>query len=79
MKHHVRRSGGVAPFLTWAPDVDEWFVSRPCGFSLRKTPPATNSIGSWVGHRAGLDVIGRDKLLLLPEIELRLHVIQPAV
>jgi hypothetical protein len=58
-------SGGTAPtLLTSALDGGEWSASP-----LGKEPLVTQSIGGWVGPRAGLDAVEKRKILPLSGIE----------
>jgi hypothetical protein len=65
-------SGGIAPqFLTSALYAGEWPASRPGRFTAGKIDPRTHWIGGVVDLRAGLDVVEKIKILLLPGFESR--------
>jgi hypothetical protein len=65
-------SGCIDPlFLTSAFAGGEWSASRPCRFTLAERVPGTHWIGDWVGPRAGLDDVEKQKFLTLPGLELR--------
>jgi hypothetical protein len=50
----------------------------PCRFTPRGRAPGTHSIGGWVGPRAGLDDVEKNKFRTLPGIELQPRpVVQP--
>jgi hypothetical protein len=42
-------------------DGSEWPASHPGLFTPRERAPDTYWIGGWVGPRASLDAVGRDK------------------
>jgi len=50
-------------FLNLALDGGEWLASSPGLFTLRKRAPGTHCVGGWVGHRAGLDMVVKRKIL----------------
>jgi hypothetical protein len=50
-------SGGIAPFLTSAPDGDEWSASPPGRFNPGENAPGTHWVGSWVALRASVDIV----------------------
>jgi len=51
-------SGGILhAFLSWALGRGEWPASRPGLFTTGERDPGTRWIGSWIGHRAGLDAV----------------------
>jgi hypothetical protein len=63
-KHTMKTwgSGGIAsPFLTSALSGDEWSVLRLCRFTPGLGVSCTHWIGAWVGPRAGLDAVRREK------------------
>jgi hypothetical protein len=55
-------SGGIAPpFLTSAIDGAEWSASCPSRFTSMEAVPGTHWIGGWVGPRAVVDIVSREK------------------
>jgi hypothetical protein len=48
--------------LTSALDGGEWSASRPDRFTSRKRAPGTHWIGGWVGSRAVLDAVVKEKI-----------------
>jgi hypothetical protein len=57
-------------FLTSAVVGDEWSASHPGLFTPRERAPCVLRIGGWLGPRAGLDDVGKGKLLALLGLEL---------
>jgi hypothetical protein len=56
----------IHAFLTSALGGGEWSDSRPGRFNLGERAPRTDSIGGWVGTRAGLDAVtGRKKIPII--------------
>jgi hypothetical protein len=53
-------------FLTSAPGGGEWSVSRPGRFAPRERAPGTHWIGGWVGLRASLDAVAKEKFSCPP-------------
>jgi hypothetical protein len=47
--------------LTLALDGGEWSASRPGRFRPTERAPDTHWIGGWVGPRAGLDTVSRER------------------
>jgi hypothetical protein len=43
-------------------DGGEWSGSRPRRFTTKERAPSTHWIGGWVGPRAGLDAVVREKI-----------------
>jgi hypothetical protein len=41
---------------------DEWSASRPSSFTPGDRAPGTQSVGGWVGHRAGLEAMEGEKI-----------------
>jgi hypothetical protein len=68
-KKDIWRSGGITPFLTSALVGGKLSASCPGRFTPGETEPGTLWIGGWVGPRAGLDTLGKRKILSLPGIE----------
>jgi hypothetical protein len=60
----MKTYGIAPPFLTSTLDKSEWSASRPCRVTPGKTEAGTHCIEGWVGHRVGLEVIGRRKIYL---------------
>jgi hypothetical protein len=55
----------ASTFLTWAPDVAEWLVSRQGRFTpAGVTVQDTHWIGGWVCPRVGLPAVGKRKKTL---------------
>jgi hypothetical protein len=46
-------------------------ASSPGRFTLGERAPGNHCKGGWVGHRAGLDAVGKRKILSIPGLELR--------
>jgi hypothetical protein len=55
--------------LTSTLDRGEWSASLPSHFTTGEIVPGTHWIGGWVGSKAGLDAVGKKKVLPLPSIE----------
>jgi hypothetical protein len=69
-REDVWGSGNIAPpFLTSALYGGEWSVSLSRRFILGETTPGTNCVEGWVGRRARLDAMDKEKMLTLPGIE----------
>jgi hypothetical protein len=49
------------PFLTSSLDTVVWAHSWTCHITIGETSSGTNCIGSWVGPRAGLDIMDKRK------------------
>jgi hypothetical protein len=71
MKENGEEDVEIHIFLVSAIVGGEWSASRPVRFTPRERAPGTDWIGGWVGPRAGLDEMGRRKMLHLPRLELR--------
>jgi hypothetical protein len=54
-----------------APDDCEWPASLPGRFTPGEIVPGAHWIGGWVGLRAGLEAVGKRKILPLQGIEPR--------
>jgi hypothetical protein len=71
----MRAHGGVDVyinvFLTSALVGGEWSSSRPGRFTPGERAPCIHSIESWVGPRAGLEDVKKEKFLILQRFELR--------
>jgi hypothetical protein len=50
--------------LNLGTDGGDWSASCPCHFTPGDITTSTQWIGSWVDHRAGLDTVGKNRLLL---------------
>jgi hypothetical protein len=64
--------------LTSALDGSEWSASHPGHFTPRERAPGTHWLGGWVGPRAILDVVVKNKIPSLhQELNPRTPIVQP--
>jgi hypothetical protein len=62
MKSYGGSVGIAPPFLTPTLDGGEWSASRLYRFTPEERAPGTHWIESWLGPRAGLDVVEKRKI-----------------